>query len=256
MESPIVSDPEPTNPDRKAEILRRLETGESGAQIARELGVTRQYVSLIKQRADREGAEAVLATSGRRGRPKHRPLSPDEAESLHALLAAGRPGATGLAARWPAPEVIAWFKRKHSRPLSVHELRKFCADHGLSLAPTAEALGLEEDEPLPTEWPLPDQDEAETAPAKRRRRSTAFERMNDDVVEQMMRANAEVARRMRESQQAAAASATTPSGPARLGPKLGRNDPCPFDPTKKFKRCCGATGATRCLKSAAAESAE
>ncbi|MCS6807942.1 MAG: preprotein translocase subunit SecA [Bacteroidota bacterium] len=31
-------------------------------------------------------------------------------------------------------------------------------------------------------------------------------------------------------------------------PKIGRNDPCPLDPTKKFKKCCGATGATHCLK--------
>jgi len=34
----------------------------------------------------------------------------------------------------------------------------------------------------------------------------------------------------------------------RQGPKLGRNDPCPLDPKKKFKNCCGATGAKGCLK--------
>ena len=34
----------------------------------------------------------------------------------------------------------------------------------------------------------------------------------------------------------------------RQGPKLGRNDPCPIDPKKKFKNCCGATGAKGCLK--------
>jgi preprotein translocase subunit SecA len=32
------------------------------------------------------------------------------------------------------------------------------------------------------------------------------------------------------------------------GPKLGRNDPCPLDPTKKFKNCCGASGSKHCLK--------
>jgi preprotein translocase subunit SecA len=31
-------------------------------------------------------------------------------------------------------------------------------------------------------------------------------------------------------------------------PKIGRNDPCPIDGVKKFKKCCGATGATHCLK--------
>ena len=34
----------------------------------------------------------------------------------------------------------------------------------------------------------------------------------------------------------------------RQGPKLGRNDPCPLDPKKKFKNCCGATGSKGCLK--------
>lgn len=34
----------------------------------------------------------------------------------------------------------------------------------------------------------------------------------------------------------------------REGPKLGRNDPCPIDPKKKFKNCCGANGAKYCLK--------
>ena len=34
----------------------------------------------------------------------------------------------------------------------------------------------------------------------------------------------------------------------RNGPKLGRNDPCPVDPTKKFKNCCGARGEKCCIK--------
>jgi preprotein translocase subunit SecA len=34
----------------------------------------------------------------------------------------------------------------------------------------------------------------------------------------------------------------------RTGPKLGRNDPCPLDPNKKFKNCCGALGEKTCIK--------
>jgi preprotein translocase subunit SecA len=34
----------------------------------------------------------------------------------------------------------------------------------------------------------------------------------------------------------------------RTGPKLGRNDPCPLDPKKKFKNCCGALGEKTCIK--------
>jgi preprotein translocase subunit SecA len=37
----------------------------------------------------------------------------------------------------------------------------------------------------------------------------------------------------------------------RQGPKLGRNDPCPLDPNKKFKNCCGASGSKVCFKVAA-----
>lgn len=37
----------------------------------------------------------------------------------------------------------------------------------------------------------------------------------------------------------------------RQGPKLGRNDPCPLDPQKKFKNCCGASGSKVCFKVAA-----
>lgn len=29
---------------------------------------------------------------------------------------------------------------------------------------------------------------------------------------------------------------------------MGRNEPCPLDPSKKFKNCCGATGAKTCVK--------
>ncbi|VVM05346.1 hypothetical protein MAMT_00602 [Methylacidimicrobium tartarophylax] len=35
---------------------------------------------------------------------------------------------------------------------------------------------------------------------------------------------------------------------SRTGPKMGRNDPCPLDPTKKFKNCCGALGEKTCIK--------
>jgi preprotein translocase subunit SecA len=31
-------------------------------------------------------------------------------------------------------------------------------------------------------------------------------------------------------------------------PKIGRNDPCPHDPSKKFKNCCGASGHRSCVR--------
>lgn len=39
-----------------------------------------------------------------------------------------------------------------------------------------------------------------------------------------------------------------PKTVVNTAPKIGRNDPCPFDPNKKFKKCCGAGGGTHCVK--------
>ncbi|CAN5501754.1 preprotein translocase subunit SecA [soil metagenome] len=36
--------------------------------------------------------------------------------------------------------------------------------------------------------------------------------------------------------------------PVKVGDKIGRNDPCPLDPNKKFKNCCGARGLSHCEK--------
>jgi len=80
--------------------------------------------------------------------------------------------------------------------------------------------------------------------------------MTPAMLEQMARSNAAVAQMMararNEKDPAPAQPPETDTGtvgtPVRLGPKLGRNDPCPLDPQKKFKRCCGAMGATRCQK--------
>ena len=36
-----------------------------------------------------------------------------------------------------------------------------------------------------------------------------------------------------------AADAVEKARPVRMGPKVGRNDPCPCNSGKKFKNCCG-----------------
>jgi preprotein translocase subunit SecA len=41
------------------------------------------------------------------------------------------------------------------------------------------------------------------------------------------------------SEAAAAAEAQTKAKPVRIGPKVGRNDPCPCGSGKKYKQCCG-----------------
>ncbi|MCH8567162.1 MAG: preprotein translocase subunit SecA [Balneolales bacterium] len=39
-----------------------------------------------------------------------------------------------------------------------------------------------------------------------------------------------------------------PKKPVVLGKKFGRNEPCPLDPDKKFKHCCGANGSKTCQR--------
>jgi transposase len=247
-----VHEPGSSNFDRKAEIVRRLQAGDRGSDIARDLGVTRQYVSLLKQRLASEGVDAV-ATPSQRGRPKDRPLSLVETEALRARLAGGRPGATGMTALWTQEEIIRWFRRTHARPLTIHQLRRFCTERGLRLAPASDPISWLPGEPV-SESSIATTEVAsasgleEPPPRRRTRRPTSPDRLSEDEVEEMARANAEVARRLRESQQVAESVEEALAGTLRLGAKLGRNDPCPLDAAKKFKRCCGATGATRCFR--------
>lgn len=69
-----------------------------------------------------------------------------------------------------------------------------------------------------------------------------------------------VSRSLTFSHPTASATMSTPvGGPAEQGPQggttvrnsgreFGRNEPCPFDPNKKFKNCCGASGNKSCVK--------
>jgi preprotein translocase subunit SecA len=42
--------------------------------------------------------------------------------------------------------------------------------------------------------------------------------------------------------------AAEPTTVVYTSPKIGRNDPCPHDPTKKFKNCCGGEGHKACVR--------
>lgn len=43
-------------------------------------------------------------------------------------------------------------------------------------------------------------------------------------------------------------SEDSPQKPVVIGKKFGRNEPCPLDPSKKFKHCCGKDGSKTCTK--------
>jgi hypothetical protein len=181
----------------------------------------------------------VLAP-GRRGRKKDQPITPEQAEALQARIEAGVPGKTGLEARWTLAAIGDWFRRTFQQQITVYQLRRFAQDRGLRMLCTADLArdiyraGAE----------------APANGAEGRRGWVEPEVASRDYIESLARANAQAAQRMREIQQEqAAAPDPAPVLPVRrIGPKLGRNDRCPLDPTKKFKRCCGATGASWCVK--------
>lgn len=209
----------------KAEILRRIQAGERGVEIARALGVSRQYVSRLHKELEKESAEAILARR-RKGRPRHRPLTAEQEVSLRERLVAGQTP-TGRARPGLTEGVVkTWFRDTHGRTLSVHELRKFCTDEGLKLARPADEEEQEFAEPSVNE----------EAPRKSRRRGKEIgfgntSRMSADDLATMARSNAEVAERI-------AAKRGQPT-PKRSEPKTNRNAPCPCGSGKKFKKCCG-----------------
>lgn len=258
-----------TSQERKAEILRRVQAGEKAAHVARDVGVTKQYVSWLVKLSREAGTEATIAL--RRGRPKEQTLTPEETEAVRARILSLRPADDPTPGNlWRADEIKSWFRRTYGRTLSIHQLRRVCTVAGLRLAPSPEIVDwLNEAEVESVAAPDPkasgaestgDDDDDEGVFTRKRgrpRKSEAFEttRMSDRMMQEILKANAEAAQimeraRQQEAARQAEALAANPVAPVRLGPKIGRNDPCPFDPTIKFKRCCGAKGAVRCTRQA------
>jgi hypothetical protein len=258
-----------TGQARKAEILRRIQAGEKLTHIAREVGVSKQYVSWLGKFSKKVGAEATIA--GRRGRPKDKELTEEETQALRAQIVSIRPDEDLPPGNlWRPDQIKLWFKQTYGRTLSNKLLCRVCKDAGLRLAPSGEFRGFlntmdltpESSSPpkgTGTESPRFDDEDADLFGRKRGRpkKSDDFEttRMSDQMMQKILKANAEAAEIMARAREREAAKQSQTRGadpitPVRLGPKIGRNDPCPFDPTIKFKRCCGATGAVRCARQA------
>jgi uncharacterized protein YecA (UPF0149 family) len=74
-------------------------------------------------------------------------------------------------------------------------------------------------------------------------------RFSRPSAEQYTYANAEAVSEVADAVSAQIANENSaPKTIINTAPKIGRNDPCPFDPNKKFKKCCGAAGGTHCVK--------
>lgn len=228
--------------DRLSEIIRRHQAGERGSDIARALGVSRQYVSaMIKQHA--LAAAGGVVEPKPRGRPKDLPLTVEESAALCDYLQAGQKG-DGIAADLSSEKVTAWFRETFGRTLTVHQLRKVCTKEGLKLAP-------------PDCSTTPESDGQGVLQPRRGRPRKGFERADPEKLSArelaaMERSNAEMAERIAAQRE----EAKSPKPVHNAFPKIARNDPCPFDPGKKFKRCCGADGAKWCLRQANAADGE
>jgi preprotein translocase subunit SecA len=83
--------------------------------------------------------------------------------------------------------------------------------------------------------------------------STGAMRFSRPSAEQFTYANAEALTEAAEAVSAnvanGAQNAASKAQPiVNTAPKIGRNDPCPFDSNKKFKNCCGASGHKACTR--------
>lgn len=236
--------------ERKAEIVRRHRAGETGAEIARTIGVSRQYVHAFLKRVEAEGEDSALRQR-RRGRTKDRPLTANERRALVEHLQAGQMPAGGAAQPGlTARAVTVWFKEAFGHTLTVHQLRRVCTDEGLKLAlPAGERSRAPE---TPTGPEVTGATPPVAVPRRKRGRPrkdeavrTDPDRLSSDALAAMERSNAQVAERL-----AAERKARIPPPAKNPAPKIHRNAPCPYDPKKKFKRCCGAQGAKWCLRQA------
>jgi hypothetical protein len=78
-----------------------------------------------------------------------------------------------------------------------------------------------------------------------------FENMTEEDYARILQANADTIHKM-SAAGVAGGDFVKKTPHVATTPKLGRNDPCPFDPTRKFKRCCGVNGQLYCKKQAEA----
>lgn len=226
---------------RKVEIIRRLNAGDKGTDIATDLDVTRQYVSFVKRAMETTSQEDVLSRD-RRGRPRNREFTLRESETLRAHLAAGQLPDGTAKPELSEYNVKEWFRGEHGRTLTVHQLRKFCMEEGMKLARATEAemIAYGNYEEYPTEVRV------ERKPRRGRPPKGSAPRppqqLTQEDIEEMAKSNAEITARLK----AQRAAKKVPQ--RRPAPRLQRNDPCPFDAKKKFKRCCGANGSTWCSR--------
>lgn len=269
---------EPPTFESTAELHHTVATlvlkGKSHREIAQILEISAGYVSHIIHRI-RQSGEYDLPAPRTAGRKKIIDPSPVECTALEKTLRAP-PAEAGFPddEHWDDKMARAWFKKTYRRPLAVTFLHAFLKARSLEFRPKPVRYG--------------ELFKIRTKPDRRRKidkfyglEFTVSPEEAEQTIDQskLLPDQREVARQFMRllgvtepiaiqmasnaaADQAAAAKAAgktspppPPPGPPpppvrHIGPKLGRNDPCPYDSTKKFKRCCGAQNLTYCQRAA------
>jgi transposase len=112
---------------RRALILRQLDQGETGAQVARNVGVARKTVRTIARRCEEEGLESALHEKPRPGKP--RVLDAGQNQRIIAMVCSPPPeGQARWSVRLIASEAM---RRKLAPPVSRETIRLLLQNHDL-----------------------------------------------------------------------------------------------------------------------------
>ncbi len=112
---------------RRALILRQLDEGQTGTQVARGVGVVRKTVRVIARRYEEEGLESALYERPRPGKP--RSLDPSQNQRVIVMVCSPPPaGQARWSVRLIATEAV---KRQLAPPVSRETIRLLLQNHDL-----------------------------------------------------------------------------------------------------------------------------
>lgn len=115
--------------EKESAVREILENGKSRAQVARELGVSKQAVSIwVRQKASGE-------TLAGRGRPRVVPMSDEEKGEIQRIIRDSAPSDHGIAAgdnRWTFKAVRAMLKQRRNRLYNRAFLEPLMQEWGLT----------------------------------------------------------------------------------------------------------------------------
>ena len=276
-------------------VVRGLKRGEI-MRIAKEFGVTRQYVSYLKSRFDESGDKHL----GEYGRRNERPFTERERHELLAVLRGKPPSLAapvrradvlarleeleknpcpvapeGTSVLWTLLQARNWFGRTYAHTVKVHYWRAFAKESGIIFAeeggPSKTSKAANWTKAFLTDefrrWQATPQAE------ELRRRETALKLMLEErrknTPSNRKRGRPPKITPAHSLDVSLSACSPNPIAPAaerkrspgrkdepEAGPRLYSHDPCPLDNSREFGHCCGLSAKRYCLKQAAAAAAD